>query len=127
MHLRHIRTNFGIDQDTSKLIILVPLLNPKFAYERAAICARTSGSRHQRCVNLTLPQRTSTNSTPPSGNPPNYEVHGLAPQICEAPFDAGIEEMAWKSAAALGAANDKLIALLPQGRMSGDGRGQDGA
>ncbi len=41
--------NFGIKRDTSNSMILVPLLNPKFAAIRAARCVRTSGSRHQ-CI-----------------------------------------------------------------------------
>jgi hypothetical protein len=35
-HLRRARTNFGIDKDTSNCILIVPLLNPKFASERSA-------------------------------------------------------------------------------------------
>src|SRR5262249_58975980 len=33
-------------RDTSNAMILVPLLNPKFANALAARCVRTSGSRH---------------------------------------------------------------------------------
>jgi hypothetical protein len=43
---RTFRTNFGIDQDTGKSMIPVPLLNPKFATACAAPYERTSGSRH---------------------------------------------------------------------------------
>jgi hypothetical protein len=39
-------TNFGIDQDTSKHLGLVPLWNPKFATGLATKRRRTSGSGH---------------------------------------------------------------------------------
>jgi hypothetical protein len=39
-------TNFGIQGPLSNSMILVPLLNPKFAIAFAARCARTSGSGH---------------------------------------------------------------------------------
>jgi hypothetical protein len=35
-HLRRARTNFGIDKDTGKSILVVPLLNPKSASEHSA-------------------------------------------------------------------------------------------
>jgi hypothetical protein len=44
--VRHPRLRTSESRTTSNSIILVPLLNPKFAVERAARDARTSGSGH---------------------------------------------------------------------------------
>jgi len=42
----HLNANFGIKGTLANSMILVPLLNPKFANALAARCVRTSGSRH---------------------------------------------------------------------------------
>src|SRR5439155_26596336 len=46
-HLHRARTNFGIDKDTSKSILVVPLLNPNFASMGSAkLCElRVRGTR----------------------------------------------------------------------------------
>jgi hypothetical protein len=41
-----LRSELRNQRDTSKSMILVPLMNPKFAIELAAIGVRTSGSGH---------------------------------------------------------------------------------
>jgi hypothetical protein len=38
--------NFGIERTLANFMIVVPLLNPKFATEFPANAVRTSGSRH---------------------------------------------------------------------------------
>jgi hypothetical protein len=44
--VRHLRLRTSESRTTSNSMILVPLLNPKFAIAFAARCARTSGSGH---------------------------------------------------------------------------------
>src|SRR5712691_2685284 len=48
MHSRHTLCELRNQRDTSKSMILVPLLNPKFAIGLAARLSRTSGSGHSR-------------------------------------------------------------------------------
>src|SRR5260370_29840462 len=63
--------NFGITRDTSNSMILVPLLNPKFATAFAAWHVRTSGSRHYRSPRRTGEPRHSrlTPIAPPTHHP----------------------------------------------------------
>src|SRR5262252_5362287 len=75
----HSQANFGNIRSTSNYMILVPLLNPKFAIECAAGVARTSGSGHEYEGIHTAPPKSVPDCAGRRGARPSGPARKAAP------------------------------------------------